>query len=92
MQWSGSGAVAGTIQYGYSAIQNNGQITQATDGVSGETIAYQYDALRRLTSAAATPYTVGSVAHGVDSNLPVLMASGNLTAEGAERNDYAGSQ
>ena len=59
MQWSGSGSVAGTIQYGYSASQNNGQLTQATDGVSGETIVYQYDALRRLTSAAATP-TVGS--------------------------------
>jgi YD repeat-containing protein len=43
------------IQYGYSATQNNGQITQAVDNVSGETIAYQYDALRRLTSAASTP-------------------------------------
>jgi RHS repeat-associated protein len=43
------------IQHGYSATQNNGQITQAVDNVSGETIAYQYDALRRLTSAASTP-------------------------------------
>ena len=59
LQWSGSGSVAGTIQYGYSASQNNGQITQTIDGVSGETIVYQYDALRRLTSAASTP-TVGS--------------------------------
>ena len=55
MQWSVAGPVLGMIQYGYSATQNNGQITQAVDNVSGETIAYQYDALRRLTSAASTP-------------------------------------
>ena len=48
--WSGS--VTGTIQYGYSATQNNGQITQMVDGISGETISYQYDALKRLVSAS----------------------------------------
>jgi RHS repeat-associated protein len=55
MKWSGSGPVGGLIQYNYSATQNNGQITQAVDNVSGETITYQYDQLRRLTSAASTP-------------------------------------
>jgi YD repeat-containing protein len=44
-----------TIQYRYSASQNNGKITQANDAVSGETIAYQYDALNRLISAASNP-------------------------------------
>jgi RHS repeat-associated protein len=43
------------IQYTYSATQNNGQIAQAVDAISGETIAYQYDALKRLTSAGSTP-------------------------------------
>lgn len=52
-----SGGVTGGIQYDYSATQNNGQITQAVDTVSGETIAYQYDALKRLTSASSTPNT-----------------------------------
>jgi len=47
------------IQYVYSATQNNGQITQAIDGISGETISYQYDALKRLISAASSP-TSGS--------------------------------
>jgi RHS repeat-associated protein len=47
------------IQYVYSATQNNGQITQAIDGLSGETITYQYDALKRLVSAASVP-TSGS--------------------------------
>ena len=47
--------VSGGVQYAYSATQNNGQITQATDTVSGETIGYQYDALKRLTSASSTP-------------------------------------
>ena len=54
LSWSAAG-VSGGIQYAYSATQNNGQITQATDTVSGETIVYQYDALKRLTSAGSTP-------------------------------------
>ena len=48
--WSGS-----TINYNYSATQNYGQITQVVDGISGETVTYQYDALKRLTSAGSTP-------------------------------------
>ena len=43
------------ITYSYSATQNNGQITQARDTMSGETISYTYDALKRLTEASATP-------------------------------------
>ncbi len=31
---------------------NNGQISQMTDSISGETTVYQYDALKRLTSAS----------------------------------------
>jgi len=46
---------SGGIQYAYSATQNSGRITQATDTVSGETIVYQYDALKRLTSTSSTP-------------------------------------
>ena len=48
------------IQYVYSSTQNNGQITQAVDTLSGETIAYQYDALKRLTSSSSTPNTGSS--------------------------------
>jgi len=48
------------IQYVYSSTQNNGQITQAVDSLSGETIAYQYDALKRLTSATSTANTGSS--------------------------------
>jgi RHS repeat-associated protein len=63
--WNGSGQLASVLwggtgmQYSYSATQNNGQITQAVDTVSGETIVYQYDLLKRLVSASATP-TAGS--------------------------------
>jgi RHS repeat-associated protein len=46
---------AGGLQYVYSATQNNGQITQVVDTISGETISYQYDALKRLTSANSVP-------------------------------------
>jgi len=47
--------VNGGATYTYSSTQNNGQITQVVDSVSGETISYQYDALKRLVSAASTP-------------------------------------
>jgi RHS repeat-associated protein len=50
--------IAGTMnfnmQYVYSTSQNNGQITQAIDAVSGETIDYAYDSLNRLITAATT--------------------------------------
>jgi RHS repeat-associated protein len=61
MTWSsGSSPVTGSLQYSYSATQNTGQITQVVDTVSGETIVYQYDALKRLTSATSTPNTGSS--------------------------------
>ena len=53
----------------YSATQNNGQITQAIDTLSGETISYQYDQLKRLTSARSTP-TAG-VRRGIDADVPI---------------------
>jgi len=53
---------SGGVQYVYSATQNNGQITQAADSISGETITYQYDALRRMVSAGSTPNTGSSTA------------------------------
>ncbi|HWF12060.1 MAG TPA: RHS repeat-associated core domain-containing protein [Bryobacteraceae bacterium] len=58
---SGYGPTGG-IQYSYSATQNNGQITGVSDTVSGETINYAYDSLKRLTSAAATPIAGGTPA------------------------------
>jgi RHS repeat-associated protein len=46
------------IQYVFSTTgSNNGQIMQAVDSISGETITYTYDALKRLTEAASTPNT-----------------------------------
>jgi hypothetical protein len=47
--WPSSSGVY-QIQYNYSATQNNGQITQEVD--NGSAITYQYDALKRLTSAS----------------------------------------
>ncbi len=46
------------MQYVYSSTNNNGQIAQAIDLVLGEQITYQYDALKRLISAASS--TTGS--------------------------------
>jgi RHS repeat-associated protein len=39
------------LQYTYSPTQNNGQITQFKDAVSGEQVTYAYDSLNRLISA-----------------------------------------
>ena len=55
--------VSGTnidIKYNYSATQNNGQILSAQDVVSGETITYQYDSLKRMIQASATGDPSGS--------------------------------
>jgi YD repeat-containing protein len=40
------------MTYNYSATQNNGQMVSSVDAVTGETITYQYDALKRLLSAS----------------------------------------
>jgi RHS repeat-associated protein len=42
------------MQYIYSGAQNNGQITQSIDAVSGETVNYTYDSVNRLITAATT--------------------------------------
>ena len=47
-----SGVVNMDVQYTYSATQNNGQITQSQDNVTGEQVTYQYDSLQRLVSAS----------------------------------------
>ena len=49
-----TGTMSFNMQYVYSTTQNNGQITQAIDAVSGETIDYAYDSLNRLITAATT--------------------------------------
>jgi hypothetical protein len=45
-------------KYTFSATANNGQITQMQDSRTGSTVSYQYDLLKRVTSAAAS----GSIA------------------------------
>ncbi len=69
------------IQYNYSATQNNGQITQAVDTLSGETISYQYDLLKRLTSASSTPNSGASPAPSAWTQTYQYDGFGNLTAK-----------
>jgi YD repeat-containing protein len=40
--------------YTYSSTQNDGRIETMVDAVSGETVQYQYDSLKRLISAETT--------------------------------------
>jgi len=42
------------LEYRYTTAQNNGQMSQQKDWISGEEITYQYDSLTRLISAATT--------------------------------------
>lgn len=48
------------FKYNYSATQNNGRIGSMTDVVSGESVAYTYDSLNRLTQASGTGDPTGS--------------------------------
>ena len=61
------------MQYNYSGTANNGRITGAHDYISGEDVTYTYDALNRLTGAAATGQ-VWTEAYSYDG-------FGNLTAK-----------
>jgi YD repeat-containing protein len=81
---SGQGAPSGTITYGYTVsghTGNNGQVVQAVDGVSGETISYQYDVLKRLTQASSTP-TSGSTPAAWTQGY-TYDGFGNLTGKGS---------
>jgi len=50
----GMGSVRLDRTYTFSSTQNDGRITQMADAVSGETVQYQYDSLKRLISASTT--------------------------------------
>ncbi|MDQ2949764.1 MAG: hypothetical protein M3Y27_28130 [Acidobacteriota bacterium] len=63
-----------SMSYNYSPTQNDGQITQAVDGVSGEAVSYQYDALKRLINASSTGATTWSEGYQYDG-------FGNLTGK-----------
>jgi YD repeat-containing protein len=55
MSASGSFPGAGIdMEYRYPATQNNGQITQSKDYLTGEEVTYTYDALNRLIAAVTT--------------------------------------
>ena len=53
------------ISYIYSNTANNGQITNMTDNVLGQTTNYTYDALKRLSHA---DFYIGSSLHGAGAD------------------------
>ena len=82
-----SASASGTVQYTYSATQNNGQITQVSDSLSGETVTYQYDSLKRLVSATSAPNAGTTPAAWTQTfqydgfgNLTAKVLNGNTTA------------
>ena len=76
---------SGGFAYTYSATADNGQIQHVNDTMSGETIVYTYDSLRRLTQAASTP-NAGSTPPAWTQQFQ-YDGFGNLTAKGSERDD-----
>ena len=68
------------IQYIYPATASNGQVSQVIDGLSGETITYQYDALNRLTLAAERTST--GIAPACDTTSTVWSQQFNYDALG----------
>jgi hypothetical protein len=61
------------MTYAFTAGQNNGRISSATDGVLSETVNYTYDSLNRLVTAQATNNSWG--------NSYTYDGFGNLTAK-----------
>jgi len=92
--WSGTGG----LTYNYSSSANNGQITQIVDTVSGETVSYAYDSLKRLTSASSTaPWTqtfqydgfgnlTAKVLNGTTTTIAVTAATNRLTYSSYDAN------
>ena len=69
------------MTYNYSATQNNGQIASSVDSVKSETIDYQYDLLKRLSSATATSGAWGeSYVYDGYGNLTQMNPSGTAGA------------
>jgi RHS repeat-associated protein len=54
------------MQYIYPSGQNNGRVSQTIDGVTGENVTYQYDALNRLISAASAGGVTWSQTYAYD--------------------------
>jgi RHS repeat-associated protein len=69
------------MTYNYSSTQNNGQIASSYDGAisGGETITYQYDALKRLLSAAGKNWGESYVYDGY-GNLTQMNPTGTAGA------------
>jgi len=63
------------MTYNYSPTQNNGRITSAVDGVTGENTSYSYDALNRLSGASNSLWS-GSYAYDGFGNLTSKSGSG----------------
>ena len=76
---------AGGVQYVYSATQNNGQITGVVDAISGETVSYQYDALKRLTSSGTTAWSQSYQYDGF-GNLTAKVLNGTTTPLAVDAN------
>jgi RHS repeat-associated protein len=72
------------VSYNYSNTANNGQITSMTDSMVGQTVSYTYDALKRLTGAAATGTSVWSQQYTYDGFGNMTQKSGS----GATFNNY----
>ena len=52
------------VNYAFTAGSNNGQISSLTNNISGETVTYQYDSLKRMISASGSGW---SETYGYDS-------------------------
>ena len=63
----------------YSSSANNGQITQMVDTISGETVSYSYDALKRLTSASSTASWTQTFQYDGFGNLTAKVLNGTTT-------------
>ncbi len=74
------------LTYNYTGALNNGKIVSMTDALSGETVAYQYDSLNRLISAAGSGWTQMSGGVMLSAVQDRLGSVGKSYPYGEERN------
>jgi RHS repeat-associated protein len=99
LQMTSIAATGMSMTYNYSSTLNNGQITSSKDNVSGETVTYQYDALKRLLTATGATWSEGYVYDGygnlthmnpISGSGPTLSLSLALDANNVPTNQIVG--
>lgn len=74
---TGTGLPSVDLEYVFSPTANNGQITQGINHVSGETVSYTYDSLKRLGTAGSATWGLSFSYDGFGNRLAQTQTLGS---------------